>query len=139
MLGENEHAIKRFKEALGLVNAIFDAQPVLRDSTNRGLLAALAYYQLKSPLSVQSFVRWVVDNNIYLIADSSTPDLIAIFDRVLESRKRTIFVSMPFGKPKPNDHYALIERVARELSEAGGLQPHLRLSELIGLSMGHPM
>ena len=86
---------------MGKVNGLFDASPALKESANCGLLAALAYYQLARPASVASFVRWVLDNHLHLIEDSSSPDFIAIFDKVLESRKRTIFVSMPFGKLKP--------------------------------------
>lgn len=56
--------------------------------------------------------------------------MIAIFDKVLASRKRTIFVSMPFGKPKPDDHYAIIERVAKEVSEAHNLKPALKVERV---------
>src|ERR1700674_505225 len=100
VLGDNENAIKRFKATLGKVNSLVDTSPALKDSTNRGLLAALVYFQLAQPAAVSSFVRWVLANHLHLITDSSAPDLIAIFEKVLESRKRTIFVSMPFGKQK---------------------------------------
>jgi hypothetical protein len=99
VLNENDNAVKRFKEALAKANALFDERPALKNTCNRGLLAALLYYLLKSPSITASFVRWVCDNHLHLIPNSSTPDLIEIFDKVLESRKRTIFVSMPFGKP----------------------------------------
>lgn len=123
VLGDNENAIKRFKEALTKVNSLFETVLALKDSTNRGLLAALTYYQLAYPDRVISFVRWVLANHLHLIKDSSTLDLIAIFDKVLETRRRTIFVSMPFGKAKPEEHYAIIERVAKEVSES---EPFLR-------------
>jgi hypothetical protein len=57
-------------------------------------------------------------------------DLIAIFNKVLESRKRTIFVSMPFGKPKPDDHFAIIQRVAKELSNSYSLKPPLKVERV---------
>ncbi len=79
---------------------------------------------------VASFVRWVLDNHLHLIEDSSSPDFIAIFDKVLESRKRTIFVSMPFGKLKPNDHYAIIQRVAKGVSDAHDLKPVLKVERM---------
>lgn len=46
VLGDNENAAKRFKEALGRVNALFDAYPALKSSKNRGLLATMVYYEL---------------------------------------------------------------------------------------------
>lgn len=130
VLGDNENAVKRFKEALGKINSLFEASPTLQESSNRGLLAALAYYQIAHPHTVAAFVRWVLANHLHLIEDSSAPDLIAIFDKVLGSRKRTIFVSMPFGKPHPDDHYAIIQRVAKDISEAHGLKPALKVQRV---------
>lgn len=130
VLNDNENAIRRFKEALGRVNGLFDTWPALKESKNRGLLAALVYYELKKDTPVESFVHWVLENHLQLIEESGTSDLIAIFDKVLTSRKRTIFVSMPFGKTKPDDHYAIIQRVAREVSETYSLKPALKVERV---------
>lgn len=130
ILGENENAIRRFKEALGTINALFDTFPALKESSNSGLLAALSYYQLGNHSKVHSFVRWILANHLHHIKVSSTPDLIAIFDKVQESRNRTIFVSMPFGKSKPDDHYAIIQRVAKEVSDSHGLNPPLKVERV---------
>jgi hypothetical protein len=116
--------------ALSEVNSLFESQLVLKESKNRGLLSALTFYRIKSPRVVPAFVRWVADNHIYLIADSSAPDLIAIFDKIIESRNRTIFVSMPYGKTKADDHYAIIVRVARELSDSHELKPPLKVERV---------
>jgi len=130
VLGDNENAVRRFKEALVKINGLFDAHPALKDSKNRGLLAALVYYELKKGAPVASFVRWVLDNHLHLIEQSSSADLIGIFNKVLESRKRTIFVSMPFGKAKPDDHYAIIQRVCKEVSDAHNLKPPLKVDRV---------
>ena len=130
VLGDNENAVPRYKAALVKVNGLFDAHPALKDSKNRGLLAALVYYELKKGAPVASFVRWVLDNHLHLIEESSSSDLIAIFDKVLASRKRTVFVSMPFGKAKPDDHYAIIQRVCKEISEAHNLKPALKVERV---------
>lgn len=130
VLGGNENAARRFKEAIGKVNSLFDASPALKDSTNQGLLAALTYFQLAHPERVASFVRWVLENHLHLIEQTSSADLIAIFDKVLDSRKRTIFVSMPFGKEKPDDHYAIIQRVCSEVSAAYHLKPALKVERV---------
>ena len=109
MLGDNENAIKRFKAALAKTNSVFEKHYLLSDSQNAGLLAALVYYQLKSPQSVASFVRWVLENHLHLIKDTHTADFIQIFDKVLLSRNRTVFVSMPYGKDVTENHYRIIE------------------------------
>lgn len=130
VLGDNENAVRRFKEALVKVNGFFDTHPALKDSKNRGLLAALVYYELKKGVPVGSFIRWVLDNHLHLIEQSSSADLIAIFDKILASRKRTVFVSMPFGKEKPDDHYATIQRVCKEVSEEYSLKPPLKVERV---------
>jgi hypothetical protein len=130
VLNDNENAVKRFKEALTKANALFDERPALKDTQNRGLLAALLYYLLKSPPSTVSFVRWASDNQLHLIPNSSTPDLLEIFDKVLASRKRTIFVSMPFGKTVADNHYAIIQRVAKEVSDKHDLKPPLKVQRV---------
>jgi hypothetical protein len=130
VLGDNENAIQRFKAALVKVNGLFEIHPALKDSRNRGLLAALVYYELKKGVPVSSFLRWVLNNHLHQIEESGSEDLIAIFDKVLTSRKRTVFVSMPFGKPKADDHYAIIQRVCKEVSETYNLKPALRVERV---------
>jgi hypothetical protein len=130
VLGDNENAVTRFKQALSQVNALFNAKPILKDSVNPGLLAALVYYQLHSPSAVDSFVRWVLENHLHLIVRSGAADLIQIFDKVLASRKRIIFVSMPFNKDATENHYRIIERVCQEISEAHDLKPALKVERV---------
>ncbi len=130
VLGDNDNAIKRLKEAFVKVNNLFEAYPALKDSKNQGMLAALAYYQLQKDSPVLSFVNWVLKNHLHLIEISNTADLIAIFDQVLASKKRTIFVSMPFEEDEPEDHFAIIERVAKEVSETHCLKPPLKVERV---------
>jgi len=130
ILNDNENAVKRFKEALAKANALFDEWPDLKNTSNLGLLAALLHYLLKSSSAVASFVRWVLENHLHYITSSSARDLIQIFNQVLESRKRTVFVSMPFGKPKADDHYAIIQRVCKEVSDLHNLKPALKVERV---------
>lgn len=127
VLGDNENAVPRFKAALVKVNALFDAHPALKDSKNRGLLAALVYYELKRNGPIAAFVRWVLSNHLHLIEHSSSTDLIQIFDKVLESRKRTIFVSMEFGD-KTNETWLTIEKSIQQINETSS--PGLKLEPI---------
>lgn len=130
VLGDNQNAIKRFKEALVRVNSIFESQTALKDSTNCGLLAALVYYELISSSPTSSFVRWVIDNHLHLIKESSSIDLIQIFDKVLESRKRSVFVAMPFNQEPTENHYKTIERVCKEVTATYNLKPPLKVQRV---------
>ena len=125
VVSDNENAIKRFKEALSRVNAMLDKSPVLKDSTNCGLLAALVFYELRPGVPTTSFVSWILDNHLHLIKESNSLDLIQIFDMVLASRRRKIFVSMAFNEDASENHYKIIERVCRETSDKFSLRPAL--------------
>ena len=130
VLGNNENAISRFKEALVRVNALFESHPSLKESPNIGLLATLVYYELKTAFPIPSFVRWVLDNNIHMIKELNSTDLIGIFGRILESRRRTIFVSMKFKKDSTEGHYKTIQRVCKEVTNAYNLKPELKVQRV---------
>jgi len=126
----NVSAVGKFKHSLGNVNALLDSYPALKESTNRGLLAALIYYQLKPSVPTISFLHWVLDNHLHFIKDSNSADLISIFDKVLESRKRTVFVSMAFKKKASEFHYKIIERVCDEVTTIYKLKPALKVERV---------
>jgi hypothetical protein len=127
IMNDNENSVKRFKTAMVDANAMFNTWPTLKESRNRGFLAALLYYLLTSKASASAFARWVTENHLHRIESSSMPDLIEIFNSVRESRKRTIFVSMPFGKPKTEDHFATIKRVVEDINNVLDVHPPLKV------------
>ena len=137
VLNDNENAIKRLTEALGKTNSLFDTFPSLKESHNRELIDALVYFQLAKPSLVPPFVRWVLSNHLHYIKESHADDLIGIFERVLDSRKRTIFVSMPFGKDTTENHYKTIQRVAEAINaDYPDLKPPLKVERVDFLQSG---
>ena len=136
-LGENENAIRRLTGGLGQVNGLFETHPDLKDSKNAGLLTALVYFQLETRVPVISFVRWVVANHLHEIENSNPNDLVAIFEKILLSRKRTIFVSMPFGKDKTEDHFTEIKNVVETINrDYPDLKPQLKVQRVDFLQEG---
>lgn len=123
-------ALSQIKSALVKVNAVFDANTLLRGTNNCGLLASLIYYEVEGKTPVLSFVRWIIKNHLQHIPSSNADDLIAIFDRILASRKRTIFVAMPFNKTGTEDHYATVQRVAGEINTSYNLNPALQVDRI---------
>jgi hypothetical protein len=135
VLGENENAIRRFKEALVQANTLLENNPALKESKNYSFLAALLYYELQKNPVTKTFIHWILENNLHLIETKNTgkeilPDYAQIFDKVLESRKRTIFVSMKFKDDKTENHYKIIERVCKEVNENHGLKPGLKVQRV---------
>jgi hypothetical protein len=136
-LGENDNAKKRLSVALGQVNGLFENHPALKASDNFGLLIALTYFQLEARVPVISFVRWVVANHLHEIAESNPADLVAIFEKILLSRKRTIFVSMPFGRDVTENHYTEIENVVAGINrDYPDFKPQLRVQRVDFLEDG---
>ena len=126
VLRENEHAIKRFKKALGVINGQLSQHSALSECENPGFLGALLYYALRPTQHTAPFIRWVLVNHLHLIPKSHAADFINIFNNILESKARTIFVSMPYGKDETEDHYRTIERVCQEISSDYDLKPALK-------------
>ena len=137
VLGENEHAMKRLTAALGQVNSLIDANSGLKASSNAGLLTALVYFQLETRVPVIAFVRWVLANHLHEITDSNASDLVAIFDKILLSRKRTIFVSMPFGKDATENHFTEIANVVAAINrDYPDFKPQLKVERVDFLQAG---
>lgn len=117
-ISESDNTIKRFKEALSCINAIYSRNISLKHSKNDGLLAAFIYFQLRndSEVMIPSFYEWVTNNHITEIDYLNPYDLTKVFDKIIKSKSRKIFVSMPFGLPTTENHFRIIERVCNEIS-----------------------
>ena len=135
-LNENENAVKRFKQAIAAINTLYSKYPQLSGSKNRGLLGAFIYYQLRPEKLVNSFAEWVIDNHIHTIKKSHSKDLVKVFDSILKSRKRTIFVAMPFDKDKTEDHYETIKGVVEKINTDYNLQIKIKIDRIDGVVKG---
>jgi len=67
------------------------------------LLGAFIYYQLQAPAKALRFKAWVLKNHIFELDNLNSDDYIKIFDKISDSKKKQIFVSMQFCEAtKPN-------------------------------------
>lgn len=125
LLKDNEGAVAKFKGAMQRAHSLFESHPLLQQSTNPGLLGALLHYELKGATKAVVFVRWLLANHLHKVERSHAEELIKIFDQVLLSRGRKIFVSMPYGKSETDSHWETIVRICAEVSEDAPLVPPL--------------
>lgn len=118
ILSDSENSIKRFKHALTDINALYSKSSNLKTSKNDGLLAAFMYFQLRqdNDVVIPSFYHWVLTNHITEIDYLNPKDLTKVFDKIIKSKSRKIFVSMPFGKPVTENHFRIIARVCNEIN-----------------------
>lgn len=118
ILSESDNSIKRFKTALSDVNALYAKNTALKNSKNDGLLAGFLYFQLRTDndVIIPSFYQWVINNHITEIDYLNPKDLTKVFDKIIKSKNRKIFVSMPFGKDITDNHFRIIDRVCNEIN-----------------------
>jgi hypothetical protein len=95
------------------------------------------YFQLEPRVPVVAFVRWVLANHLHEIAESNAADLVAIFEKIMLSRKRTIFVSMPFGKDATENHFTEITNVVAAINrDYPDFKPQLKVQRVDFLQDG---
>lgn len=72
----------------------------LQASTAQGLFAAFLYFQLSEDRNrgtYEQFTNWVLRTHQYELTSINAADLIKIFGKIAQSRKRQVFVSMQFS------------------------------------------
>ena len=92
-------------EAIKRINDTYSDKR-LQASTAQGLFAAFLYFRLSGDSSrgtYEQFTHWVLRTHQYELRSINAADLIKIFGKIAQSRKRQVFVSMQFSDDtKPN-------------------------------------
>lgn len=128
---KDEKSIALVKDSLVAVNAIYDTDSNLKNSTNSRILEAFIFYQIKDENLPNSFKNWIIENHIYAIEEPEilqkhdTNELIEVFDKVMESRKRTIFISMQFCD-ETKENYEAIKNAVEDINRERKLDLKLR-------------
>ncbi len=104
-------------EAVKRINDTYN-DPRLKSSTAQGLFAAFLFYHLtedRSRGSYEQFTNWALRTHQYELRSINAADLIKIFSKIAQSRKRQVFVSMQFSEDtKPN--FEAIESAIKDLN-----------------------
>jgi len=94
----------------------------LKASTAQGLFAAFLFFQLSADRSrgtYEQFANWVLRTHQYELQSIHAADLIKIFGKIAQSRKRQIFVAMQFEfDSKPNPNFEAIELAVADINSA---------------------
>lgn len=107
-LGQLPGSAAVFK-AIRAVNDIY-ADERLQRSHAQGLFAAFLFWQLHPTAKagqISQFTNWVLRAHQYELGSINTADLIKIFEKIAESRKRQIFVSMWFADQTKSNFEAI--------------------------------
>ena len=108
-------------QAIRAVHATYEDERLQR-SKSLGLFSAFLFFALQGGPRYRQLETWVLKNHQYELNTISAPDLIRIFEKVAESRRRQIFVSMQFkildngGQWIDNPNWNPIEAAVAELN-----------------------
>ena len=115
----------RLLEGIRRLDATY-ADPRLERAEAAGLFTAFLYYAVRSDDgSYARFTSWVFNTHQYEHESIHAADLIKIFDKVMTSRRRQLFISMWFAdKTRPN--WEAIKAAVDELNAAHPIDIRLR-------------
>jgi hypothetical protein len=95
----------------------YDDFELLKQSKAHGLLIAFLFITFRgNKFNLDWFTDWVIENHIYELEHISAYDIIAIFEKILESKHKTIFISMQFNDPICENHFDFIKSVIEEIN-----------------------
>ncbi|MDP2430494.1 MAG: hypothetical protein Q8O33_00510 [Pseudomonadota bacterium] len=105
-------------------------------SASFGLFAAFLHFQLLGGSLYRQFTQWVLKNHLYELQQINALDAIRIFEKVAQSRKRQIFVSMQFStETLPN--FEAIKAAVDDLNQAHKLDIKLRKIRIDQFNTGY--
>jgi len=114
-------------EAIKSINDTYSDKR-LKASTSQGLFAAFLFFQLNTDRSrgtYEQFMNWVLRTHQYELQSVNAADLINIFGKIAQSRKRQVFVSMQFSaETRPN--YEAIKSAVDDLNKEHNLDIAIR-------------
>lgn len=114
----NEKCIKDIRKALDEVNSFFSSNPSLQQIKHSGFLIAFLYFQLKKeqPSRLASFINWFLKNHLFEINQIDASSIISIYNKISDTKRKEIFVSMQFGIRKNEAHYRNIKEAIEEIN-----------------------
>ena len=126
VIKEEENSLKKLKNSLAGINNLYEDEN-LKKSKSVGLFGAFLYYYIKNQSMLNSFKQWVIENHISLVDSKiDSNSIVDIYDKIISSKRRTIFVSMPF-REETNSHYETMKRVINEINKEFNLKIKLKL------------
>lgn len=142
----HESVVDKVLAALKQVNKLYETDGTLQKNDNPDLLAAFAYFSLKDKdeRRLNAFAGWVRGNLLAQIkrpaANKPTMELadslISIFEQVMESRRKTVFVSMQFCS-ETKETYLTIEKTVHQINEKHKLAIKIKPVRIDHFNKGH--
>jgi hypothetical protein len=147
--------VPRLRAAFQQVNTLYQDRPKLAANGCHGVLVAFLYFALHNDgRQLPAFARWVISNRIdHLVPATDTQglgyhyhlgrvqavdaaSLVSVFESILTSRHREIFISMAFCD-ETKETYETIKKTVRQINDKHQLDIHLREIRIDQFNKGH--
>jgi len=147
--------VRRLREAVQQINTLYQQCPKLSANGCHGVLVAFLYFALRNGgRQLAAFARWVTSNRIDHLAPVTTTQglgyhyhlgrvqavdaasLVSVFDSVLTSRHREIFISMAF-REETRETYETIKKTVRQINDKHQLDIRLQEVRIDLFNKGH--
>lgn len=132
---KSKFSAKKVKDALCSVNQIFGSFEKLKYAENISFVTAALFLQIAG-YDVELYIRWLLANHIIDIKKLTPRSLIDIYMKIVESKKRQIFVSMQFDE-ETRPHYESIQEAVKEINTENNLDIRLREIRIDNFNRGH--
>ena len=147
--------VLRLREAFQQVNVVYQKRPKLAANACHGVLVAFLYFAVYNDgRQLPAFARWVTSNRIDHLAPVTTTkglgyhyhlgriqavdaaSLVSVFESVLTSRRREIFISMAF-RGETKETYKTIKKAVWQINGKHKLDIRLREIRIDQFNKGH--
>lgn len=138
LISGNNSEITRVQTAIHSVNSIYNAHDVLQNCYSPALFTAFVYYELNRASGDfrKSFKTWVLSNHIYTIDNIPADDLIKVYDTILSSKSRNVFLSMQFD-PQSEEIKQAVNEAIREVNRKHSLGLQIKYIRIDEVNKGH--
>lgn len=112
-------------DSLIKLEAFLEANEEIAKTRCIGLLHALIKYCLSDNYKFTAFKTWATENHLFRMSNIRCNEITAVFDAILDSISKTIFIAMPFYTTT-NKTYKDIKDVIHDLNQEFNLGLELR-------------
>jgi len=104
------------KDALTQLESFLQTNRTAWKSCSLGLLQAFIYYYMTDNWHFAAFKTWILENQLFRIPTIKGSEIITVFNAILDSISKTIFIAMPFYTTT-NKTYKNVKEVINNLNQ----------------------
>jgi len=109
-------SVQSLIDSLILLEEFLEANEEAAKTRCIGLLQAFIKYYLSDKYKFTAFKTWAIENHLFRMANIKCNEIIFVFEAILESIKKTIFIAMPFYTAT-NKTYKEVKGVIHSLNQ----------------------